>query len=312
MEQNKKIVNKSHSDVLNKEPSCLIIGYGWVGQHINKFFKNAEKYDPKIGLVNPQGKQLKLPGESPEHYKDALKEYGSIWDVAFICVPTPMKKDGSCDTSFVEKAVAQWERWVDLFIIRSTVTPGTTKYLREKYGARVVFQPEYVGETLGHPLVEPRRDGFLILGGKQKHTNLAAEYWSRVMHADCKIRQTDAKTAELCKYMENSFLATKVMFVNDFAKLARAMGLDYLTLREAWLDDPRINRSHTMAYDRNPGFAGKCLPKDLNSIVHYARNVIEQPLRLIEEVLKYNAKMRENIDTEVDLLPRKKHVDKWK
>jgi len=305
-------VPQSHSDVINREPSCLLIGYGWVGQHVNKYFPNAEIYSPEFGgLVDKEKKPLAMPGDDPKRYKKIINQFGCVWDVAFISTPTSMNPDGSCDTSIVEESVAKWERWVKLFIIRSTVVPGTTDRLAKKYGVKIVMQPEYIGETLGHPLLEPKRDGFLILGGDEEATRLAAYYWSLVMHADVKIRQVDGKTAEYCKYMENCFLATKVMFVNDWARMCRASGVDFLTLREAWLDDPRIGRSHTLAYPDNPGFSGKCLPKDLNSIANYSRNEVGQPLELIEFILKMNAKIRKNVKTEVPLLPSEDKVKEW-
>ena len=283
-----------HSDVINREPKTLLIGYGWVGQFVHKYFTKADIWTPSLGLVFKDGDQyVRIPDEQNQH-----------WDLAFIGTPTPMNEDGSCDTSMVENAIREWHDQVDLFIIRSTVVPGTTERLANKYKTRVAMQPEYVGETLGHPLTEPRRDPFIILGGRKEDTQRAAEHWARVLHANARIRQVTALEAEYCKYMENCFLAAKVIFVNDWARLCRATGVDYLTLREAWLDDERVGRSHTLAYEDNPGFSGKCLPKDLNSIAYYARHTAGQPLELIEALLEINARMRENVTNHVPLLPK--------
>lgn len=292
-----KILGKpeSHSDVLNKEPKTLLIGYGWVGQFVHKYFTQADIWTPSAGLCDKNGEAY-MKTNTPEPF---------CWDVAFIGTPTPMREDGSCNTDMVEAAVEKWHTRVGLFIIRSTVAPGTTERLCQKYGTRVVMQPEYVGETLGHPLTEPRRDPFIILGGKKRDTQLAAEYWARVLHANCKIRQmSSGMTAEFCKYMENCFLAAKVIFVNDWARLCRAAGVDFLELREAWLDDERVGRSHTLAYEDNPGFSGKCLPKDLNAIAHYARHEVGQPLELVEALLEINARMRKDAHNSVPLLPK--------
>lgn len=311
---------ESHSDVLNREPKTLLIGFGWVGQFVHKYFTQADIWTPSRGLL-----LRRITANHLNSYPD-LPEYGRFepfdkkgfaslekgfngseqqerWDTAFISVPTPMREDGSCDTSFVEDAVKNWAPFVDLFIIRSTVTPGTTDRLMKKYNTRIVFQPEYVGETLGHPLAEPARDTFIILGGEKQDTQKAADAWSRVLNANCRLRQTTALTAELCKYMENSFLGIKVLFVNEFRHLAETLGVDFLELREAWLDDPRIGRSHSMAYKENPGFSGKCLPKDLNAITHFARTKAIAPLSLIEAALKINAEMRKDCKNTVPLLP---------
>lgn len=305
------------SDVLNRHPKTLLVGYGWVGQFVHKYFTEADIWTPRRGLLLK--KPFKLDPEDDgyaefEPYRKdgaaSLKkgyngaEQDERWQVAFISTPTPMAEDGSCDTSMVEAAVERWHEHVDLFIIRSTVAPGTTKRLAEKYNTQVVMQPEYVGETLGHPLVEPNRQTFIILGGSTKQaTRKAAEAWASVLHAGSTIRQTEALTAEYCKYMENCYLATKVIFANDWARLCRATGVDYLELREAWLDDPRIERTHTMAYEKNPGFSGKCLPKDLNAIAHYARAQGE-PLRLVEALIDINAEMRAKTPGKTKLKPQ--------
>lgn len=280
---------KANSDVLNKEPKTLLIGYGWVGQFVHKYFTHADIWTPSRGLI-----------QDDEHSSPP-------YDVAFISTPSPMREDGSCDTSIVEQAVETWHDKVKLFIIRSTIEPETTEKLQKKYpNCLFAMQPEYLGETLGHPLFQLDYQTFIILGGTKEATAEAARIWSRVLHPGARIRQlTSAKTAEFCKYMENCFLAVKVLFVNDWDRLCRATGdVDFLELREAWLDDPRIGRSHTFAYKDNPGFSGKCLPKDLNAIAHYARHVVGQPLELVEAVLEINAKMREHIPTSVPLLPK--------
>lgn len=313
-------VPQSHSDVLNKEPKVLLIGYGWVGQFVHKYFTKADIWTPSRGLqlrttydVDGQSNYTSFEPFEKDGIKSLKKGYNAAttedekWDVAFISVPTPMKPDGSCDTSMVEEAVKMWRDHVDLFVIRSTVEIGTTDYLREEYKVGVVMQPEYVGETLGHPNIEVIRDPFIILGGLKHDTQKAAEAWSRVLHANCKIRQTTALTAELCKYMENSFLGIKVLFVNEFRQLAEQIGVDYLELREAWLDDPRIGRSHTLAYKQNPGFSGKCLPKDINAVVKAAKDA-GSPLKLMEAALKINAEMRKNCTNTVPLLPCEKSV----
>lgn len=294
---------ESHSDVVNRHPTTLLIGYGWVGQQVHKYFAEACWYTPTEGLHDLNGDRID-GWFAAEKRNVVAGDQHILWEIGFISTPSPMNKDGSCDTSYVESAVRDWHQYVKTFIIRSTVTPGTTDRLQKLYpDNHFVMQPEYLGETLGHPMLDVDRQTFVILGGTSEATRLAANAWSRVLHAGAKIRQVTAKTAEICKYMENSFLAVKVLFVNEFAQLAREVGVDFLELREAWLDDPRIGRSHTFAYEENPGFSGKCLPKDVNSICHYGKQVGKR-MDLMESVLKINAKMREGIKTTVPLLPQ--------
>lgn len=187
-------------------------------------------------------------------------------DAVFVCVPTPMNDDGSCNTSIVEEVVA----WIEapLLLLRSTVTPGTTDRLRAKYGKRVVFQPEYLGETTAHVFGNMAERDFVVLGGTTEDTSLAADLYKAHYNAYVRFYFCDAVTAEVAKYMENAFYAVKVTFVNEFYDIARSHGVDFNHLREIWLADPRISRDHTFVYPDARGFSGKCLPKDCNAIVH--------------------------------------------
>lgn len=101
---------------------------------------------------------------------------------------------------------------------------------------------------------------------------------------------TSARTAELCKYMENCFLATKVAFVNQFFDLADLFGVDFAELRRFWLLDSRISASHTEVTAER-GFGGRCLPKDMRAIVA-ASKVLYGDAPLLRAVLNYNDSVR--------------------
>src|SRR5205807_8423671 len=101
----------------------------------------------------------------------------------------------------------------------------------------------------------------------------------------------DARTAEMTKYMENCFLALKVTFCNEFYDIARGMNVDYNELRELWLLDPRIGRSHTFVLPDDRGFGGKCLPKDVAAMVHTGTETGSRPT-LLEAMLRANTAMR--------------------
>jgi len=280
MKKDKKILGKpkSDSEVLNKHPSTLIVGYGWVGQHIGKYFKDAHWVDEEeIVRTVKNNKETELR---------------SKYDLGFVCVPTPMSKSGRCDTSSIDEVVDIYRNTVNHWCNKSTVEVGTMDRLKKKYGTKICMSPEYVGETLGHPLVDAKPDPFIILGGDKETTRTFADAWTKVTNSYAKIHQTDAKTAELCKLMENSYIATKVMFMNEFRDLAEAVNVDFNELREAFLMDPRVSPSHTYAYKENPGFAGKCLPKDLTNLATYFRDEIKNPAYMIEFLLKRNEEIR--------------------
>ena len=211
-------------------------------------------------------------------------------DLAFVCVPTPLDSEGRCDTTIVEDVVS-WLT-VPLIVLRSTVSVGTTRRLSETYGKRIVFQPEYgPGETPDHPFKDLRNVRWIILGGKREDCRIAASAWKRVYSADVTIAFTTPEAAELCKYMENAYLATKVTFCNELFEIAGRFGIDYDELRELWLLDPRIGRTHTFVFSDARGFGGKCLPKDLEALVNLARDAGDEP-RLLDEVLTSNVRFR--------------------
>jgi UDPglucose 6-dehydrogenase len=136
-----------------------------------------------------------------------------------------------------------------------------------------------------------RSQSWIILGGERRHTIPTADLYKSALSADVTIWQTDARTAELTKYMENAFLALKVAFCNEMYDIAGAVGVDYNELRELWLLDPRIGRSHTLVYPDDRGFGGSCLPKDARALVHIANAAgIEAPL--LASMISANERLR--------------------
>jgi UDPglucose 6-dehydrogenase len=249
------------------KPKAGVVGVGVVGTAMQRLCgPETVVYDTK-------------PGASQD--KKAI----NACDVVFICVPSPMRPDGSCDTSIVEEAVT----WVEapLIILRSTVSPGTTDRLRLKYRKHIVFQPEYLGETPGHVFGNMAERSFVVLGGTVEDNARAADFYKHYYNAMVHFYLCDATTAEVAKYMENSFYAIKVTFVNEFYDIAKTFGVDYNALREVWLADTRISRDHTFVFPDARGFSGKCLPKDVNAIVMSCRDRGYDP-KLLKAALNIN------------------------
>lgn len=264
-------------EVKKQEPKVAIIGYGYVGKAVYNFFKdrfNVVIYDPYYKQFNNKKKVLGA-------------------NLAVVCVPTAMKEDGSCDTSLVEEVVS----WIDAenILIKSTIPPKTTENLIKKTGKNICFSPEYIGEGKyeipfwkGYPdPTDMKKHDFMIIGGKADTRKKILHFFKKIFGPEPRFYQTDSTTAELCKYMENSFLATKVTFCNEFYNIAESFGVDYNELRELWLLDGRIGRSHTAVFEDNRGFSGKCLPKDVNAMVKSSTKNGYQP-KLLENVLKIN------------------------
>lgn len=247
-----------------------IVGAGAVGLSMAKLFNEAVIYD------------------EPKHI--GTRAEVNACDIAFVSVPTPQAADGSCDSSTVEDVVSWLE--TPLIVIRSTVSVGTTRRLANKYGKQVVFQPEYgPAETPDHPFNDLRKVRWIILGGERSATKRVARAWQSVYSSDIVIQHAAPEIAELCKYMENAFLAAKVTFCNEFYGIAERLGVDYDELRELWLLDPRIGKSHTFVFPDDRGYGGKCLPKDLAAIVHTARAAGYEPEFLVS-VARANERFR--------------------
>ncbi len=244
-----------------------IVGYGHVGKSMKSLFPKAIIYDEPLGIGS----------------RDEINNC----TITFICVPTPESLDGQCDTSVVENVIS----WVEsqLIVIRSTVPVGFTSQQETITGKNIVFQPEYYGETVNHPFSSERNCGWITLGGRKEIMHELVLAYEYVYPSEITINIVDSKTAELAKYMENCFLATKVTFCNEFFEIATAMNIDYPQLRETWLLDPRIGRSHTFVYADNRGFNGSCLPKDLDSMIYQAKK-LDVDCSLLDSVRKTNAK----------------------
>lgn len=247
-----------------------IVGLGHVGRAMRELFAEAAVYD--------------------EPKRIGSREDINACDVAFVCVPTPTKADGGCDTSAVESVIEWCES--NVIVLRSTVPIGFTDEMAHRHGKHICFQPEYYGETTGHPFADVRNQHWVTIGGDAQATRIAARAYKTVRTSELVVNLVDARTAELAKYMENCFLATKVTFCNEFFDLAQKVGVSYDELRETWLLDPRIGRSHTFVYEDERGFAGSCLPKDTRALVHQGESM-GIDMSLMRAVIDKNERLRQ-------------------
>jgi nucleotide sugar dehydrogenase len=206
-------------------------------------------------------------------------------DAAIICVDTPAAGDGSCDISHVREAVEKVP--VDTVLIKSTVAPGTTDLLAELTGKQVCFSPEYFGQPAYHHPWWPGGPGevpFVILGGEPAVRRGFIDLLQPVLGPAVTYFQCTAVDAETIKYMENAYLAAKVTFVNEFRRICAAVDADWHTVREGWLLDPRVGPSHSAAFAAEPGYGGKCLPKDMTAIISAATRAGYHPALLAQIV----------------------------
>jgi len=168
-------------------------------------------------------------------------------DAVFICVPTDKLPDGSCDISIVEKTV----------------------------------------ETVNHPMSNSKERTFLVIGGTPEDRNKALNIFKLVYSSNIKVGLCSAMEAEMTKYMENAYLATKVVFCHEFYRICRAFDIDYNIVREMWLLDPRITPSHTWA--DGTGYKSKCFDKDIPAIIKASEEMGYQPA-FLENMVEINEK----------------------
>jgi len=251
--------------------NVAIIGLGHVGKGMLKIFPNAVQFDEPLRI-----------GSRNEVNKCKL---------AIICVPTPSKKDGSCDTSIVEKSVS-WLK-TSLILIKSTIEPGTTDRLKKKYKKRIVVSPEFIGESKywtppKYPDPQnPLAHGFLILGGDDKDCSEIADIFLPKVGPSTRIRFMKAVEAEIVKYAVNAHGATRVIFANELRDICEKLGANWHRVREGWLDDPRVEPMHTAVFKNKRGFGGKCFPKDTMALLRVAQKAGYEPI-LLKAMIKAN------------------------
>ena len=266
-----------------------IVGNGFVG---NAIYQNVrDKVDTKVYDIDP------------------IRSLNTLEEVVdqefiFVCLPTPMKKDGSCDLSILEKFFQDIED-MDLdcleertFIIKSTVPIGTTKRLAEKHSLTwIVHNPEFLtARNAVHDFKVAQRT---VIGGDSLLTSRVAQlYYGYIYFAqDHNIIQCSSDESEAIKYFSNSFLAYKVAYFNKVYDMCEKLGMDYKYVREGITTDRRIGESHTKVpgIDRDRGFGGTCFPKDLNSLIHQMESNGVNP-EMLRKVWEYNQEIRSVVD----------------
>ncbi len=233
--------------------------------------------------------------------KDPIKSTNSLDEVlesdfVFVCVPTPMKKDGTQETKIIEEFFKTAKKG-PIYIIKSTVLPGTTKNLVKLYqNLDIIFSPEFLTErTAKLDIITQTR---IILGGS-KNLTLKVKKLFEQRFKNKTIIETDSTTSEFIKYMNNTFFATKVSIMNEFYRLSNKVDVDWETALYGFVTDQRIGDSHlhVPGPDGKLGFGGTCFPKDINAFINYAKsNQID--MNVLEAAWKTNLEVRPEKDWE--------------
>jgi UDPglucose 6-dehydrogenase len=192
--------------------------------------------------------------------------------IIFLCLPTPQSEDGSADLTHVlgvSEKIAGYLNEEKIIISKSTVPVGTVERIQQlfdkhgKYAVEVVSNPEFLKE--GTALQDSLKPDRIIIGTRDKKTaELLKELYEPFVRTGNPIIVMDEKSAELTKYAANSFLATKITFMNDMANLCEAVGADIEWIRKGIGSDPRIGKNFLFA---GIGYGGSCFPKDVKALI---------------------------------------------
>jgi UDPglucose 6-dehydrogenase len=245
-----------------------IYGYGVLGKHMHDLFPAALIFDKYTGP----------------------KQDLSDCDIAFITVPSPLT-GSTLDETELEDAVTNCP--ASLLVIRSATNPGFANRMMEKFGKRIVVQPEYIGETVNHPFVGGRQPTFLVIGGEPRDRRELIELYTTVYHSNIAIRQVTALEAEVIKLSENRAIMYKLMQMQELYDACESSGVDFYTIRDAvYGDDPRFDLWWSFVYPDNRGADSKCLPKDVYAWEAWA-NTSGAETSATRALLEYNKALLE-------------------
>jgi UDPglucose 6-dehydrogenase len=288
--------------------SIAVIGQGFVGGSLTSVFSERGEtvyaYD-KTGKVAPGGvgsfnRQITRENVTPISLTDFVRECEGtpgFTGVYFVCVPTPMYEDGSCDVSIVEdvlELLAAAPYGADspqrIAVIKSTVPPGSTEKWNKQFNDRelhVVFNPEFLTEA--NAVNDMREQNRIVLGGPRPYINTVRNVFMRAF-PKVPIIKTSSTTAEMVKYVTNCMLAVKVAFANEMSQICEeldkdGLNVDYDKVVEYIKFDRRLGETHWSVPGPVPthdgryvrGFGGHCFPKDVNALISVARNYSVSP-----------------------------------
>lgn len=268
-----------------------ICGYGFVGQSIGYLCKqnnmefniyDIQKKDKEFTFTN-----LRELVENSES-KNEINYY-------FICVPTPSRPNGQCNTDIVKKLVNDLNDICNketFIIIKSTVEPGTLRSFNLK---NVVFVPEFLRAVSAN--VDMYNAKFTLFGTFDgvPNENLYSLFRELYKHnPDIEFKTDKYETYEIFKYTVNCFLATKVWFFNEIYEICTKFDVDYNTVRDHLELDSRIGMSHTSVPgpDGKHGYGGLCFKKDMKAL-SYLRENLNIPNDAVKSILKRNEQLRD-------------------
>ncbi|MDA7762502.1 UDP-glucose/GDP-mannose dehydrogenase family protein, partial [Crocinitomicaceae bacterium] len=255
--------------------------------------KNGEVpfFEPGLELLfkkNIKSGNLKFTESLESGIKDA--------EVVFLALPTPPEEDGSADLSYVLGVAEQLGEIISNYTIivnKSTVPVGTSEQVQtsiqknSKVNFSVVSNPEFLrqGQAV-NDFMHPDR---IVVGCSDDRARIVLDkLYKPFVESGSKIHFMDEKSSELTKYAANSFLATKITFMNEVANFCELIGADVDRVREAVGSDNRIG--HKFLYP-GIGFGGSCFPKDIKALLKSCNDAGYQ-FQILNSVVQINQRQK--------------------
>ena len=256
-----------------------------------------------VGTALYEGLKQHFPIETYDIVKTStcksLVDLSEKSDVIFVCLPTPMKKDGSCHIDIVENTLLGLDIIDECktIVVKSTIPPGTTEKWNSLFtNIQIVFNPEFLTEA--NSIEDFKNQNRIIIGGPRPATTKVKRIFAKTF-PKVPIIKTGSTTAEMIKYFTNCFLANKVSFANEMYQICSGLNIDYDKVIEYAIYDERIGRSHlnVPGPDGDFGYGGHCFPKDVKALIQVALELGLLPKILIATDEK-NDQVRTNRDWE--------------
>lgn len=234
---------------------------------------------------------LKLGHEVAVHDTKFCTDIEAVLEtqIVYLCLPTPTRGDGGCDTTVVESVVAQLAalEYRGIVAIKSTISPGTTKSLQQQYPQlQVACVPEFLRERVALPDFIENQD-VCIIGTDDLHVYETIKNSHGTFPK--KFRQVAPTEAELAKYFCNVYNAMHVTFANNFYEICQKLQADYSRLKSSIVLHKHIYDKYLDCNQNLRGFGGHCLPKDTKALVHIVKH-LGIDVRLFQAILEDNEK----------------------
>tara|TARA_Y100001935_G_scaffold1636_1_gene1474 strand:+ start:8546 stop:9397 length:852 start_codon:yes stop_codon:yes gene_type:complete len=262
-----------------------VIGKGFVGTAVVHGFTCEPSFNAQIRIYD----------KNPDLSTHSLKETINKSEFIFLSVPTPSNLDGSINIDILSNLLIEIDKHYNdggIILIRSTVLPGTTKALSLKFPKlKLVFNPEFLTErNAKHDFINQSR---IILGGPGGLTRIVAKLYEKRFGNEIPIIHSNYETAEMVKYMNNCFLATKVSFLNEMKQLADKSNVNWQIAIKGFVGDDRVGSSHNdvPGHDGKLGFGGSCFPKDVQALINFSK-AMDVNLNVLEGAWKTNLNVR--------------------